>query len=54
MTVSIMLECCYAVSFMSTVAYVERHYAECVYAECHYNECHYDECHYNECHGAFV
>jgi len=41
MTVSIMLECCYAVSFMSTVADVERHSAECLHAECHYYECHY-------------
>jgi hypothetical protein len=36
-----MLECSYAVSFMSTVADVERHSAECLHAECHYYECHY-------------
>jgi hypothetical protein len=46
MTLSIMVECSYAVSFMLTV----------VYAECRqlalYAECHYAKCRYAECHGA--
>ncbi len=66
MTLSIMVECCYAMSFMKTVVYAEFrklalyaechyaefHYAKCHYAECHYAEFHYTKCHYAECHYA--
>jgi hypothetical protein len=38
MTLSIKVECCYAVSFMLTVVN-----ADCVNAECHYAECRYAE-----------
>ncbi len=51
MPLSIMEECCYALSFMPAVVY-----AKCCklapYAECHYAECHYAVCRYDECRGA--
>jgi hypothetical protein len=50
MTLSIMLECYYTVSFMLTVVYVEcRKLA--VYADCHFAECHRAECRYVKCRG---
>jgi len=58
MTLRIMVECGYAVSFLHTAwswklaLYAECHYAECHYAECHYTECHYAVCHYAESRGA--
>jgi hypothetical protein len=58
MTVCIMAECFYTVSFMLTVMYVECRkltlYAECHYRKCHYAECHYAECHNVECCGANI
>jgi hypothetical protein len=48
MTLSIIIEFCYAVSLMLTVVYAECRklalYAECQNAECHYGEWRYAEC----------
>ncbi len=51
MTLSMMVECCYAVSFVLPVVYAECHKLV-HYAECHYAECHYGECYYTQCRGA--
>ena len=51
MTLNIMVQCCYAVSYMQSAVYAERRKLA-LYAECHYAECCYAECRYAECPGA--
>jgi hypothetical protein len=51
MTLSIIEECCYAVSFFLIVMYGECHKLA-LYAECNYIECRCAERHYPECRGA--
>jgi hypothetical protein len=47
MTVSLTVECCYAVSFTLTALYAECHKLA-LYDECHYSERHKAKCHDDE------